>query len=148
MDDLHPFLDALLADPDLRPGLRGLYDASDAAPDITILQLAEVASRVLQLVNRGLGRIAIVAKLSTTYRVSKTFAVLARALGVDVEVFTEHHAAGACWRRSRETPIPEKRRCPASALSVVATGRSARRFPRQRCVRLRGEPESRRCPRA
>jgi hypothetical protein len=111
-DDLHPFLDALLADPDLRPGLRGLYDASDAAPDITILQLAEVASRVLQLVNRGLGRIALVAKLSTTYRVSKTFAVLARALGVDVEVFTEHRAAEAWLEEgpgtsdTEETPLP------------------------------------------
>ena len=30
-DDLHPFLDALLADPDLRPGLRGLYDADGCA---------------------------------------------------------------------------------------------------------------------
>jgi hypothetical protein len=111
-DDLHPFLDALLADPDLRPGLRGLYDASDAAPDITILQLAEVASRVLQLINRGLGRIAIVAKMSATYRVSKTFSVLARALGIDVEVFTEHHAAEAWLEEvtghsdTGETPLP------------------------------------------
>src|ERR1700716_678994 len=94
-DDLHPFLDVLLAHPDLPPGLRGPYGASDAAPDITILQLAEVASRVLQLVNRGLGRIAIVAKMSATYRVSKTFSVLARALGIEVEVFTEHRAAEA-----------------------------------------------------
>jgi hypothetical protein len=110
--DLHPFLDALLADPDLGPGLRGLYDASDAAPDITVLQLAEVASRVLHLVNRGLGRIAIVAKLSATYRVAKTFAVLARALGIDVEVFTEHRAAEAWLEEVRgsgdtgETPLP------------------------------------------
>jgi hypothetical protein len=94
-DDLHPFLDALLADPDLQPGLRGLYDASDAAPDITVLQLAEIASRVLHLINRGLGRIAIVAKLSAAYRVAKTFSVLARALGIDVEVFTERPDAEA-----------------------------------------------------
>jgi hypothetical protein len=110
--DLHPFLDALLADPDLRPGVRGLYDASDAAPDITVLQLAEVASRVLQVVNRGLGRIAIVAKLSATFRVAKTFAVLARALGIDVEVFTERPAAEAWLEEVRgsgdtgETPLP------------------------------------------
>jgi hypothetical protein len=94
-DDLHPFLDALLADPDLQPGLRGLYDASDATPDITVLQLAEIASRVLHLINRGLGRIAIVAKLSAAYRVAKTFSVLARELGIDVEVFTERPDAEA-----------------------------------------------------
>jgi hypothetical protein len=111
-DDLNPFLDALLADPDLGPGLRGLYDASDAAPDITILQLAEVAGRVLHVVNRGLGRIAIVAKLSATYRVAKTFSVLARALGIDVEVFNERPAAEVWLGEvngsgdTGETPLP------------------------------------------
>jgi hypothetical protein len=111
-DDLHPFLDALLADPDLGPGLRGLYDASDAAPDITILQLAEVAGRVLQLVNRGLGKIAIVAKMSAAYRVAKTFSVLARAIGIEVEVFNDDLAAEA-WLEdanggndTSETPLP------------------------------------------
>lgn len=94
-EDLHPFIDALLADPDFGPGLRGLYDASDAAPDITVLQLAEVASRVLQLTKLGMGRIAIVAKARGTYRVAKTFSVLARAIGIEVEVFTELRAAEA-----------------------------------------------------
>ena len=87
--DLHPFLDTLLADPGLVPGLRGLYDARFAEPDITILQLAEVAGKVRQLINRGVGRIAIVAQSQATYRVSKTFMVLARALGIDVDVFWE-----------------------------------------------------------
>ena len=111
-DDLNGFVDALLADPDLGPGLRALNDASDAEPDITILQLAEVASRVLQLINRGLGRIAIVAQLRATYRVSKTFSVLLRALGIDVEVFTELRAAEAWLEDSsgssdtEETPLP------------------------------------------
>jgi hypothetical protein len=111
-DDLHPFLDKLLADPDLGPGLRGLYDASDAAPDITILELAEVARRVLQVVNRGLGRIAIVAKMTGTYRVAKTFSVLARAIGIAAEVFTDDLAAEA-WlddmnggNDTSETPLP------------------------------------------
>jgi len=93
--DLHPFLDTLLADPGLVPGLRGLYDARFAEPDITILQLAEVAAKVRQLINRGLGRIAIVAQSQATYRVSKTFTVLARALGVDVDVFWELEEAEA-----------------------------------------------------
>src|SRR2546423_15488827 len=86
--DLHQLIDALLEDPRLGPGLRGLYDASNAEPDITILQLAEVAGKVRELLNRGLGRIALVAKSSATYRVSKTFTVLARAIGIDVDVFT------------------------------------------------------------
>jgi len=74
-------------------GLRGLYNSSLAEPDITILQLAEVAGEVRQLLNRGLGRIAIVAGSQTTYRVAKTFTVLARAIGIDVDVFTELAAA-------------------------------------------------------
>jgi hypothetical protein len=111
-EDLHRFVDALLADPDLGPGLRALFDARDAELDITILQLDEVASSVLQLTNRGLGRIAIVAESRATYRVSKTFSVLARALGIDVEVFTELRAAEAWLEDSSgssgtpETPLP------------------------------------------
>lgn len=111
-EDLHPFIDALLADPDLAPGLRGLYDASEAAPDITILQLAEIASRVLQLTKLGMGRIAIVALARASYRVAKTFSVLARALGIEVEVFTDVRAAEA-WLDdiggpydTGETPLP------------------------------------------
>jgi hypothetical protein len=88
-DDLHGLIQSLLADPGLVPGLRALYDARYAEPDITIMQLAEVAGEVRQLLNRGLGRIAIVAESQTTYRVAKTFTVLARAIGIDVDVFRE-----------------------------------------------------------
>jgi hypothetical protein len=95
VEDLHPFLDALVADPDLVPGLRWLHDAREAEPDITILQLAEVANRVLRLTKLGLGRIAIVAQSRATYRMAKTFSVLARALGIEVEVFTDLPAAEA-----------------------------------------------------
>ncbi len=87
--DLHHLIDSLLADPELGPGLRGLYDASEAEPDISILQLAEVAAKVRELLKRGLGRIAIVAQSRATYRVSKTFTVLAQAIGIDVDVFTD-----------------------------------------------------------
>src|SRR3954466_4744818 len=82
-DDLHGLIRALLADPGLGPGLRALYDSRLAEPDITIMQLAEVAGEVRQLLSRGLGRIAIVAQSQTTYRVAKTFTVLARAIGID-----------------------------------------------------------------
>ena len=88
-EDLHGLVRSLLADPGLVPGHRGLYNSSYAEPDITILQLAEVAGEVRQLLNRGLGRIAIVAQSVTTYRVAKTFAVLARAIGINVDIFTE-----------------------------------------------------------
>jgi hypothetical protein len=100
-EDLHGLLRSLLADPEFVPGLRALYDASAAEPDITVLQLAEVAGEVRQLLNRGLGRIAIVAVSQTTYRVAKTFTVLARAIGIDVDVFTELPAAEA-WLKEEE----------------------------------------------
>ena len=88
-DDLHGLIRAILADPAFVPGLRALYDARYAEPDITIMQLAEVAGEVRQLLKRGLGRIAIAAQSDTTYRVAKTFTVLARAIGIDVDVFRE-----------------------------------------------------------
>jgi hypothetical protein len=89
VDDLHGLIRSLLADPAFVPGLRALYDASDAEPDITVLQLAEVAGEVRQLLSRGLSRIAIVAHSPATYRVAKTFTVLAQAIGIDVDVFRE-----------------------------------------------------------
>lgn len=111
-DDLHRFIKALLADPDLAPGLRGLYDARYAEPDITVLQVAEVASEVKQLLDRGLNRLAIVAQSQTSYRVAKTFSILARAMGIDVDVFRDLDEAKAWLDRengtSSGTPSGEK----------------------------------------
>lgn len=94
-DDLHGLISALLVDPAFVPGLRALYDARYAEPDITIMQLAEIAGEVRQLLSRGLGRIGVVAQSQNTYRVAKTFTVLARAIGIDVDVFMELSQAGA-----------------------------------------------------
>jgi hypothetical protein len=94
-DDLHRLIGSILVDPGLIPGVRALYDARFAEPDITVMQLAEVAAEARKLLNRGLGRIAIVAASQTTYRVSKTFTVLARAIDIDVDVFTDLRAAEA-----------------------------------------------------
>ena len=77
-----------------------------------VLQLAEVAGRVQQLIDRGLLRIAMVADSKVTYRMAKTFAVLARALGIEVEVFTQLRAAEAWLEDANgssdtgETPLP------------------------------------------
>jgi hypothetical protein len=111
-DDLHGLIKAVLADPALVPGTRGLYDSRYAEPDITVMQLAEVASEARQLLARGLGRIALVAHSQTTYRVAKTFSILARAIGIDVDVFTVTEAAEAWLAEDRppedggEKPLP------------------------------------------
>ena len=102
-DDLHGLIKALLADPALVPGLRGLYDSRYAEPDITVMQLAEVANEARQLLARGLGRVALVAHSQTTYRVAKTFSILARAIGIDVDVFTATEAAEA-WLAEDQPP--------------------------------------------
>ena len=102
-DDLHGLIRSLLADPALVPGLRGLYDASAAEPDITVLQLAEVAGEVRELLKRGLGRIAIVAQSRATFRVAKTFTVIAQALRIDVDVFDELEKAES-WLNEGERP--------------------------------------------
>jgi hypothetical protein len=93
--DLQALVESLLAEPRLGPGMRGLYDSRYGEPEITILELAEVANRVREIINRGLERIAIVAQSQTTYRVAKTFSVLARAVGIDVDVFLDLDAAEA-----------------------------------------------------
>jgi len=110
--DMDDFVDALLADPALEPRLRLLYDARYSEPDIPILRLAEIAGRVQRLGDRGVLRIAMVAESKIAMRMSKTFAVLARALGTDIEVFTDLHAAEA-WlldangmSDTAETPLP------------------------------------------
>jgi hypothetical protein len=95
VDDLRALIKSLLADPGFVPGMRGLYDARYAEPDITILELAEIAGQAKKLLDRGLGRIALVAESETTYRVAKTFSILARAVGIDVDVFRELAAAQA-----------------------------------------------------
>jgi len=110
--DMDDFVDALQADPALEPRLRVLYDARYSEPDIPILQLAEVAGRLQRLMDRGVLRIAMVAESKITLRMAKTFAVLARALGTDIEVFTELHAAEAWLHDARagsdtaEAPLP------------------------------------------
>jgi|SRR5467141_1248639 len=99
--DLHGLINSLLADPNMGPGLRGLYDARYAEPDITIMEIAEVAGEVRQLQNRGLERVAIVAQSQTTYRVAKTFSIIARAIGIDVDVFKDLAPAEA-WLDERD----------------------------------------------
>jgi hypothetical protein len=84
--------------------MRGLYDSRYGEPDITIMQLAEVAGEVRQLLQRGLGRIAIVAESQTTYRVARTFTVLARAIGIDVDVFMELPKALAWLAEDNDIP--------------------------------------------
>ena len=103
--EIHELLDAILADPDLGPGLRGLYDARYAKPDLAVIELAEIARKSRQLIKRGLGRIAIVAEYESTYRFSTMFSVLARALGVDVDVFRDLSTADA-WLNEREAGTP------------------------------------------
>lgn len=93
--EINQLVDAILADPQLGPGLRGLYDARDAEPDISVVELAQVANKVRQLITRGLGRIAIVAESETTYTISTVFSVLAHALGIDVDVFRDLSTADA-----------------------------------------------------
>jgi hypothetical protein len=92
-DDLHGLIKSILSDPGFVPGLRGLFDARYAEPEITVMQIAEVAGEVRELQKRGLGRLAVVAQSETTYRVAKTFSILARAIGIDVDVFKELAAA-------------------------------------------------------
>lgn len=96
--DLRGLVEALLLDPNVVPGIRGLYDSRYGVPDLAVIELAEIARKVRQLIERGLGRVAIVAIAQLTYTVAKTFAVLAKPLGVEVEIFQSLPQAMA-WLR-------------------------------------------------
>ncbi|MGH7603772.1 MAG: hypothetical protein ACRENK_07225 [Gemmatimonadaceae bacterium] len=111
-DDLNGLIDSLLRDPKLTPGIRGLYDSRLAEPDVTVMQLAEVAVHVKKLLDRGLGRLALVAQSQTTYRVEKTFSILATAVGVDVDVFWELEAAEAWLGLSSDADGPSENPLP------------------------------------
>jgi hypothetical protein len=111
-EDLHGLIKALLADPELVPGVRGLYDSRLAEPEISVMELAEVASQARKLLNRGLGRIALVAQSQTTYRVEQTFAILARAIGIDVEAFRDLSVAEAWLREDPNGPERSERLLP------------------------------------
>jgi len=43
-DDLHGLIKSLLADPEFVPGLRALYDARYAEPDITVSRSSSIAA--------------------------------------------------------------------------------------------------------
>jgi hypothetical protein len=105
--DLRRFLSELLEDPTLQPGLRALYDARYAEPDISVLELAEVAGKVARVVRRGVSRVAITAESANTLRVAKTFAALARAIGIDVDVF-EQLADAEKWLDDRGAESEEE----------------------------------------
>jgi len=85
--DLRGLVEALLVDKNVQPGIRALYDSRYGVPDLAIIELAEIAKKVRLLLDRGIGRIAIVALAQLTYTVAKTFAVLAKPLGVEADVF-------------------------------------------------------------
>src|SRR3982751_949632 len=111
-DAFHPPIEGILAPPGLAACLRGVYDSRYAEPDITVMQLAEVANEALQLIARGLGRIALVAHSQTTYRVAKTFSILARAIGIDVDVFTDTEAAEAWLADDGTSDTPGEKTLP------------------------------------
>nr|MBA3467061.1 hypothetical protein [Gemmatimonadaceae bacterium] len=69
--DLRNLVEQLLVDPGVVPGIRALYDSRYGVPDLAIIELAEIAKRVRLLLNRGLGRIAVVAVAQLTYTVAR-----------------------------------------------------------------------------
>lgn len=105
--DLRGLVETLLADPNVVLGIRALYDSRYGVPDLAVIELAEIATKVRQLLDRGLGRIAIVAIAQLTYTVAKTFVVLAKPLGVEVEVFQSLPQAMTWLREGDLRPGPE-----------------------------------------
>jgi len=99
--DLRGLVEALLIDPNVQPGIRALYDSRYGVPDLAVIELAEIATKVRLLLDRGMGRIAIVALAQLTYTVAKTFAVLAKPLGVEADVFQSLSQAKS-WLRDGE----------------------------------------------
>jgi hypothetical protein len=74
MDDLHY---QVLADPQIRPGMRMILEAASVDSQLSFSDLQEIAGRLGEIFERGIGKVAVVADSTYVYSLAKTFAIFA-----------------------------------------------------------------------
>lgn len=74
MDDVHH---QVLADPQIRPGMRLILEAANVDSELSFSDLQEIARRLGEIFERGIGKVAVVADSTYVYSLAKTFAIFA-----------------------------------------------------------------------
>lgn len=85
-DDLRS---SLLTDERIGGEMALLLDADQADAQLTFTDLQEIAGRLQQIFDKGIGRVAIVARSTFVYSLAKTFGVFAATEPVRVKPFRE-----------------------------------------------------------
>lgn len=90
MDQLHH---KLLADKEIEPGMRLIFEAGDVDSQLSFTDLQEIAARLSGIFGRGIGRVAVVADSTYVYSLAKTFAVFAANEPVRMKPFRKREDA-------------------------------------------------------
>lgn len=96
VDNLHM---SLLADDRISGEMSCLIDANSAEPKLTFTDLQEISGRLQQVVEKGIARLAIVARSTFVYSLAKTFGVFAEHQAMHVRPFRDVSEAVA-WLKS------------------------------------------------
>lgn len=132
MDGLHH---QVLADAQIEPGMRLVFEAGDADSQLTFTDLQEIAARLSGIFDRGIGKVAVVADSSYVYSLAKTFAVFAANEPVRMKPF-RHREEAMEWLNSRHSADETHSATiePQSIVerddSLVELSRSRRKTPR------------------
>ncbi|MDQ6716959.1 MAG: STAS/SEC14 domain-containing protein [Gemmatimonadota bacterium] len=85
--DFDQMRSSILADERIGPGMALLFETDGAEPLLTFTDLNEIACRLEQVFDKGIGRIAIVASSKFLYSLARTFGVFAAKERVSVKPF-------------------------------------------------------------
>lgn len=86
-DDIERFNEGLIADPTIRPGMRMLFDATDADPAVKVSELRDAAAQFRTVAERGIRRMAIAAPRGLVSGLAHVYSLFADAEGFEVQVF-------------------------------------------------------------
>ena len=90
MDDLHH---QVLADPQIRPGMRMILEAASVDSELSFSDLQEIAGRLSEIFERGICKVAVVADSTYVYSLAKSFAVFAANEPVRMKPFRQREEA-------------------------------------------------------
>jgi hypothetical protein len=104
LDECRQYQKQLLADPRMRSGIHLLADLTGVTGAPSAAELRTVAREFQPLIEKGLGRIALLSDSTFMYGVARMFCVFAESVGMTVAVFRDRAEAQE-WLDSQTTPV-------------------------------------------
>ena len=98
-EDVDNLQSSILADDRICGAMSCLIDANDADPKLTFADLHDTAALLQQIFEKGIARLAIVARSTFVYSLAKTFGVFAASQPMRVRPFRDVSEAVA-WLNS------------------------------------------------